>query len=91
MNIAFIKHAEHDVDDRIAARISSGSLVSDERNSAALPENEVATVSGKLISFVARLMASTAAPSDAPGARLNDSVTAGNWPSCAMVNGAVPI
>ena len=33
-----------------AARMSSGSLVNDEQNSAAVPVNVVATVSGKRIS-----------------------------------------
>ena len=65
-------------------------MVSDERNSAALPEKDGATVSGNPISFLARLMASTASPSDLPDARLNESVTAGNWPSCTMESGAVP-
>ena len=38
------------------------------------------TLAGKPISRSAAAMASTASPSDAPGARLNDSVTAGNCP-----------
>ena len=34
----------------------------------------------------ARRMASTAAPSDAPGARLKETVTTGNWSWCAMAS-----
>ena len=36
-------------------------------------------------------MASTAAPSELPGLRLNESVTAGNWPSWMMASGAVTV
>src|SRR5215472_13850766 len=34
-------------------------------------------------------MALTASPSDAPGARLNEMVAAGNWPWWLMVRGAL--
>ena len=51
----------------IAARIRNGSLVSDERNSAALPEKVVATVSGSPISFCAFWIASTASPERTAG------------------------
>ena len=34
-------------------------------------------------------MARTAWPSEAPGARLKESVTAGNWPWWLMASGAV--
>ena len=36
-------------------------------------------------------MASTASPSEPPGRRLNESVTAGNWPSWTIVSGAVEV
>ena len=34
-------------------------------------------------------MASTAAPSETPGAVLNEIVVAGNWPKCVISNGPV--
>ncbi len=72
----------------IAARIRKGSLLSEERNSAALPENVVTTVSGSPMAFSESWMALTAAPSEAPGCRLKESVTAGNCPWWTMVRGA---
>ena len=41
------------------------------------------------ISFCAATMASTAWPSDAPGARLKEMVVAGNWLSRSSRSGAV--
>src|SRR3954469_1051087 len=38
---------------------------------------------------MARWTAASAAPSATPGARLNDTVTAGNWPWWVMVKGCV--
>jgi hypothetical protein len=35
------------------------------------------------------LIASTASPSEAPGARLNETDTAGNWPRWLIDSGAV--
>src|SRR5271157_5476653 len=37
-------------------------------------------LAGMTISSFTLLTASTASPNEAPGARLNDSVTTGNWP-----------
>ena len=36
-----------------------------------------------------RRMASTASPSEAPGARLKETVVAGNWPRRSICSGAV--
>src|SRR2546423_14968092 len=44
---------------------------------------------GNPISRSALRIASTASPSAAPGARLNDTVVAGNWPRWLIANGAV--
>ncbi|KAG1433957.1 hypothetical protein G6F55_014626 [Rhizopus delemar] len=63
-----------------AARISHSVLVSEFWNASAAPWNRVSTPAGKPISASAAMMASTALDSDAPGARLNEMVTAGNWP-----------
>src|ERR1017187_3902920 len=55
--------------------------------SAAVPWKAVRTVSGS----VSRANCSTrptASPSETPGSRLNEMVTAGNWPRCAMESGA---
>ena len=41
------------------------------------------------MSACACLIAVTASPSDAPGARLKDTVEAGNWPRCETSSGAV--
>ncbi len=41
------------------------------------------------ISFCAATMASTAWPSEAPGARLKEMVVAGNWLSRSSLSGAV--
>ena len=40
------------------------------------------------MSFSAWPIALTAAPSDEPGARLNDTVVAGNWLRCVTSSGA---
>ena len=65
----------------MAASTSSSVLSSDARNAAAAPWNVVWTLAGMPISACACSIAATALPSDAPGARLNDIVTAGNWPA----------
>ncbi len=61
-----------------AARISSRVLVSDDWKASAAPWKLVSIESGSFISASALRMASTALPSAAPGARLNDTVAAGN-------------
>ncbi len=64
----------------MAARISHSSLDSDDWNASAAPWKLVCMLAGRPISCSAALMASTAAPSDAPRARLNEMVADGNWP-----------
>src|SRR5262249_15653899 len=63
-----------------AARTSTGSLASDSSNARAVPTNSAGTLDGIPISGSAGRMASTAAPSDEPGATLYEIVTDGNWP-----------
>ncbi len=46
-------------------------------------------LAGRPISASALRIASTAAPSEAPGARLNEIVAAGNWPRWLIDSGAV--
>jgi hypothetical protein len=64
-----------------AARINSRVLSSEARNASAAPWNRVWILAGMRISRCARSMALTALPSEAPDPRLNDNVTAGNWPA----------
>src|ERR1700730_240219 len=42
---------------------------------------------GSFISCCAARISRTASPSDAPGAKLNEIVAAGNWPRCPNRNG----
>src|SRR6266571_4036539 len=64
----------------IAARMSSNSLASDARNASAAPWKLVRTESGSSSALASASIAPTAAPSEAPGARLKEMVAAGNWP-----------
>ena len=64
-----------------AARMRSGWLASASRNTCAVPEKLPRTVAGIPSSAVFASTASTASPSDTPGARLNDTVAEGN---CAV-------
>ncbi|MCY1291818.1 hypothetical protein D9M70_410200 [compost metagenome] len=71
-----------------AARISSRVLDSEAWKAAAAPWKRVWMPSGMPISCCTRSITATASPRATPGARLNDNVTAGNWPiwliaSCA--------
>jgi hypothetical protein len=72
-----------------AASTSSGSFVSDDRNAAAVPWKLPCTLGGRRRSRAVRWVAASAAPSAAPGARLNEIVTAGNWPWCVIASGCV--
>src|SRR6187402_1479219 len=56
-------------------------------NDCAVPWNEVVIVSGSLRLRTALLTPSTALLSDMPGARLNETVTAGTWPRWLIVAG----
>ncbi len=58
----------------------TGSLLSDAWKAWAAPAKLPCTLCGRPRSCIAALIATTASPSATPGARLNDSVTDGNWP-----------
>ncbi len=54
-------------------------MASDDSNAWAVPWKLGSMLAGMPSSWVTCLICSTAAPSDAPGARLKESVTTGNW------------
>ncbi len=64
-------------------------MLSESRNACAVPWNEPLSACGSPISACALLIAFTASPSEAPGLRLNEIVTAGNWPWWLMDRYAV--
>ena len=64
-------------------------MESDDWNASAAPWKLVMTPSGWPISICACLIAVTASPSAAPGARLKEMVADGNCPRCDTCNGAV--
>ena len=63
-----------------AARISSASFESEFLNDAAVPSNPACRLAGKFSFWVTLSMSEMAVPSEAFGARLNETVTAGNCP-----------
>src|ERR1700688_3541008 len=63
----------------MAARIRIDSLASDDSNAWAVPWKVGSMLAGMPKSCVIFLIRSTAAPSEAPGARLKETVTTGNW------------
>ncbi|MNP74873.1 hypothetical protein D3C76_1718150 [compost metagenome] len=69
-----------------AARISSKVLDSDAWKASAAPWKRVCTPMGMPISCWTCSITLTASPSDAPCARLNDIITAGNWPMCEIAS-----
>src|ERR1700704_4483876 len=71
-----------------ADAIRKGWLASESWNALALPVNVDVRPGGSPSDFSLALIASTAWPRDLLGARLNDRVTAGNWPSWLTVSGA---
>ncbi len=73
----------------MAARISQSVLDSEAWKASAAPWKLVTVEAGMPISASAALMASTALPSEAPLARLKDTVAAGNWPMWFTTSGAV--
>src|SRR4051812_49990720 len=75
----------------MAATISQASLARDAWKARAVPWNSAWMDAGRPTSALVLLMASTASPSDTRGARLNDTVTAGNWPWRLMARGVVVI
>src|ERR1700745_4346535 len=64
----------------MAARIKIGSFESEFKNAAAVPWDVAWVLGGLSLSSFALLIAFTASPKEALGARLNDRVTTGNWP-----------
>ncbi|MCY1305355.1 hypothetical protein D9M70_551530 [compost metagenome] len=72
-----------------AARISSRVLASEARNASAAPWKRLCTPSGMPISCWVRSITATASPSDTPSARLNDRLTAGNWPMWLITSSAL--
>ena len=79
MDIALVEHPEHDIDGEDRGGDEQRLDCSEAWKACAVPWNEPLSVAGAQIAFDA-LTLSTAWPSDTPGARLKDSVTAGNWP-----------
>ena len=72
----------------MAARISHSWFASDARKASAAPWSLTWALTGRPMSRCASSMASTASPSDAPRARLNEIVAAGNWPIRLSTSGA---
>src|SRR5215469_10030607 len=70
-----------------AAIISSPWFAREFLKAAAVPWKAAPRLSGILSSRCALSMATIALPSAAPGARLNDTVTTGNWPCRLMESG----
>ncbi len=71
-----------------AARINSGSLVSEAWKAWAVPWKLPRMLAGSPSFWVVASMACTASPREAPGARLNDRVVAGKLPLVADDQGA---
>src|SRR5271156_6382467 len=72
-----------------AASSRNTSFANDDWNAAAVPWKAVVKLIGSPTSFSACSMASTAAPSDTPGAVLKEIVVAGSWPKWVISNGPV--
>src|SRR6185437_7776216 len=72
-----------------AARISTGSLPSERVKAAAVPWKPALRLPGGWRSRCAPSIAVMASPSEAPWARLNDTVTDGNCPWWLMTSGSV--
>ena len=64
----------------MAARMSHSSFASDARKASAAPWKRTCALAGSASSCCAASMVLTASPRDAPGAKLNEMVDAGNWP-----------
>src|SRR5271156_388931 len=71
-----------------AARMSSASLESEFLKEAAVPWKSACRLGGKFISWATLSMAVIALPSAALGARLKETVTAGNCPWCVIESGS---
>ena len=87
---ALVQHAQHDVDrdDRRQDQqqlVATATLWNAERR--ALEGGDRSSPAGRCPVSACRI-ASTAAPSEAPGARLKEIVVAGNWPRWLICSGA---
>ena len=71
-----------------AAAISRGSPASEVRNACAVPWKVPSTEAGRPSPCSIRSICATASPRDAPRARLNEIVTAGNWLWWLLASGA---
>ena len=74
-----------------AARIRSGSFTSEARKAWAVPWKLAWMLAGMRISRSTSSIARTAPPSETPGARLNDSVVAGNCPWWLIASGTATV
>ncbi len=72
-----------------ANRISTGWLESESWNARAVPWKLPCTVVGTPMRFMASWICCVAADSEAPGARLNESVLAANWPWWLTASGVL--
>ena len=80
MDVALVQHPENDVDGDQCREDQIGSLDSESLNAAAVPW-KLPRPSAEPDARARHLsIACVACPSETPGARLNDSVTEGNWP-----------
>ena len=73
-----------------AARTRKSVLESDDRKACAAPWNVSSIAGGNGAAAAVRSIASTAAPSAKPGARLNETVIAGNCPTWLITKVADP-
>ena len=90
MDVAFVQYAEHDVDRH--QRGQDQERLVGERGLEGLGRSLEAALDARRQSQSVRGRSrspSTASPSDTPGARLNEIVTAGNWPWRLMTSGPV--
>src|SRR5260370_21598561 len=71
----------------IAASSRKISLVREDSNAELAPRKFAMKLVGSFISCCAARISRTASPSDAPGAKLNEIVAAGNWPRYPNRNG----
>src|SRR5271156_5839054 len=71
----------------IAATKRRTSLVREASNAELAPRKLAIKLGGSFISCCTARISRTASPSDAPGAKLNEIVAAGNWPRCPIRNG----
>src|ERR1700722_1652888 len=71
----------------IAAVSRKISLLKEDSKAELAPRKFAIKLAGSLISFCTARISCTASPSDAPEARLNETVAAGNWPRCSIRKG----